>query len=365
MPTATPDGAIDHVERVTGVLLGMAVGDALGLPLEGLSPRRARRLFRGELRHRLVLGRGLLSDDTEHACMVAQALLAAPGDLDRFVRSLAWRLRWWLLGLPAAVGWGTLRAILKLWVGISPRHSGVRSAGNGAAMRAPILGAYFAHDRDGLVEAVRRSTRLTHRDARAEAGALVIALATAAAVRSPDSAIDPAALLAELTGQLGLEDKELTSALRLAEEHLSRGASPRQFAEALGLAGGISGYVNHTVPVALYCWLRTPEDFRRSIEEVIALGGDTDTTAAIVGGMAGGLVGASGIPPAWVSGLKDWPRSVSWLRRLAARLAAPRPPAPAEALGPLRLFWPALLVRNLVFLAIVLAHGVRRMLPPY
>src|SRR5688500_19116405 len=101
------------MEPWTGLLLGTAVGDSLGLPREGLRPDRAARLFRGPLRQRLVLGRGMLSDDTEHDCMTAQSLLVAGHDLDRFARVLAWKLRWWLLGLPAAIGLGTLRAIMR------------------------------------------------------------------------------------------------------------------------------------------------------------------------------------------------------------------------------------------------------------
>src|SRR5579863_10369291 len=120
----------DRADRIAGVLLGTAVGDALGLPYEGLSPRRARRLFGpGPLRHRFFLGRGMISDDTEHTCMAGQALLRAPRDVDRFAKSLAWRFRFWLLGLPAGIGSATLRSITKLWLGISPRNSGVFSAG--------------------------------------------------------------------------------------------------------------------------------------------------------------------------------------------------------------------------------------------
>ena len=69
----------DHVtrlNRVRGTLLGTAVGDALGLPSEGISRRRAQRLFKGRWRHRLVLNRGMISDDTEHTLFVAQPLLA-------------------------------------------------------------------------------------------------------------------------------------------------------------------------------------------------------------------------------------------------------------------------------------------------
>ena len=84
MPTA------ERINRLTGALLGTAVGDALGLPREGLSRRRAERLYgSGPIRHRFLFGRGMLSDDTEHACMTAQALLAAPEDEARFARSLA------------------------------------------------------------------------------------------------------------------------------------------------------------------------------------------------------------------------------------------------------------------------------------
>ena len=59
-------------QALVGTILGTAVGDAIGLPREGLSPARARRLFGDPpLRHRFLLGRGMISDDTEHTCMVA------------------------------------------------------------------------------------------------------------------------------------------------------------------------------------------------------------------------------------------------------------------------------------------------------
>lgn len=61
--------------RLAGILLGTAVGDALGLTAEGLSPQRRRRLYPGPWRHRFLFGRGMISDDTEHAFFVAQSLL--------------------------------------------------------------------------------------------------------------------------------------------------------------------------------------------------------------------------------------------------------------------------------------------------
>src|SRR5260370_19769918 len=102
------------------------------------------------------------SDDTEHTCLVGQALLRAPRDPDAFARSLAWRLRFWLLGLPAGTGRATLRAIIKLWLGFPPSRSGVWSAGNGPAMRAAIVGVCLGHDIDRLPGVIRASTRMTH-----------------------------------------------------------------------------------------------------------------------------------------------------------------------------------------------------------
>ncbi len=168
-------------QRLTGALLGTAVGDALGLPFEGMSRRRVRAtLGEGPLSHRFYFGRGMVSDDTEHACMVARALIESD-EPTGFAGAFAWQLRWWLLGLPAGIGFGTLRGILKLWLGFRPEHSGVRSAGNGPAMRAPLLGVYAADDAGKRCLLVHASTRTTHVDPRAEDGAMAVAHAAALA----------------------------------------------------------------------------------------------------------------------------------------------------------------------------------------
>ena len=73
----------------------------MGLPAEGLSAQRIKRRWPDGWKHRLLPGRGMVSDDTEHTCLVGQALLRAPRDPERFARCLAWGLRLWLLGLPA------------------------------------------------------------------------------------------------------------------------------------------------------------------------------------------------------------------------------------------------------------------------
>ena len=342
---------MDRVTRITGLLVGTAVGDSLGLPREGLGRRRAARIYGGPLRQRWLLGRGMLSDDTEHACMTAQALLAAGEDDDdgaRFARSLAWKLRWWLAALPPAIGFGTLRSLVRAWLGISP--SGVRSAGNGAAMRAPIIGAW-CDDPDRIAPLVAASTAITHRDPRALAGATAIAIAAHHAM-SPRLA--PAAVLADIHARVA--EPELLGALDRVARALDDRSEPAALADQLGLARGVTGYVNHTVPICLHAWLRAPADIRGALERVVALGGDTDTTGAIVGALAGACAGEAGIPREWLA-IADAPRSLAWIRRLAARVA--------ERGRPLPLAWPIVPLRNIAFLAIAVAHAARRALPPY
>lgn len=139
-------------ERLVGCLIGTAVGDSLLLPAEGLSRRQIERRFGEQLTHGLLFGRGMVSDDTDHSFLLARCLAAEPRDVAGFSRRLAWRLRWWLLCLPAGCGKATGQAIVRLWLGFSPARSGVASGGNGPSMRAAIIGAFFAQD-----SAVRRA----------------------------------------------------------------------------------------------------------------------------------------------------------------------------------------------------------------
>jgi ADP-ribosylglycohydrolase len=339
------------MDRFVGLLLGTAVGDSLGLPREGLSRRRAARMYRGPLRQQLLLGRGMISDDTEHACMTAQALLATGGDVDRFARSLAWRLRWWLLALPPAIGAGTLRALARSWIGFSPARSGVRSAGNGAVMRAPVIGAWL-DDPDRIAPFIAASTAITHRDPRAFAGALAVAIAAHHAVR--DRELVAAAVLDDIRRRVA--DHELLQMLDRVGDAVVCRREPASLADELGLARGVTGYVHHTVPMCLHAWLRSPRDFRGAVERIVMLGGDSDTTGAIVGALAGAAVGEAGIPQEWLA-ICDFPRSLSWIRGLAERMQ--------RRAAPLPLWWPAAPPRNVLFLVVALATGIRRLLPPY
>jgi ADP-ribosyl-[dinitrogen reductase] hydrolase len=350
-------------DRLAGILLGTAVGDALGLPTEGLSPRRRRRMMPGPWRHRLLLGRGMLSDDTEHTLFVAQSLLEHTDDAAAFQRRLARRLRWWLASLPPGTGMATARACLKLWVGFPPTRSGVFSAGNGPAMRSALLGGYFHDQPAARKRLVLASTQLTHTDPKAAVGALAIARVAAWAVQHDASQPPDSDAISRLLTELAPQDGEWCKLVGELRNAYAAGSSTADFAVSLGLENGVSGYIYHTVPVAIYAWVRHYGDFRATVEAALDCGGDTDTVGAIAGALAGATAGADGISEDWLRGIVDWPRSVSLLRTIAARLAKQR--EAGGQLGAVSYFWPAVLPRNLLLLLIVLFHGFRRLAPPY
>ena len=206
---------LPNVEAIIGCLLGTAVGDAVGLPSEALSKQRQKRLFPNINAPNLVFGHGMVSDDTEHTCMVAQALIVSAGEPHRFVQSLAWRLRFWLLGLPAGIGMATLRSLVKLWMGFSPTRSGVFSAGNGPAMRSAILGVCYGYPIEKLRALVHASTSITHVDPKAEHGALAVALAARFAAEGNH---DHSLYCSDLPSLLGTDSRELVGLIRKAAE---------------------------------------------------------------------------------------------------------------------------------------------------
>ncbi|MEZ6061024.1 MAG: ADP-ribosylglycohydrolase family protein [Planctomycetaceae bacterium] len=346
---------------INGCLIGTAVGDALGLPYEGLSARRAMKVFGPPTRHRLLFRRGMVSDDTEHTLIVAESLIESGGDTKRFERAFAKRLRRWFLSLPAGMGMATAKACLKLLVGVSAKRSGVFSAGNGPAMRSAILGV-FADDIQQLSEFVRITTRITHTDPKAEMGAFAIALA--AHLAKSGRLIKPQEYLSQLREHLPPDGSaEFLTVMERATEYAEKGCDTKDLASDMGLVKGVGGFVYHCVPVAVHCWLSHQTDFRAAMETIISCGGDTDTNAAMVGGIIGASSAGDSIPVEWIDSLILYPMSIESIGKLAQELNNTR--ESGEAGAPKSPLWVSTFARNVFFLAVVLFHGFRRLLPPY
>lgn len=336
---------------------GTMVGDSLGLPAEGISKTTLKKLRWSPWRQRFFLGRGMLSDDSEHTFMLAAALAKQPEKSQQFVRLFGKKLKWWLAGIPAGIGFGTMRAIFKLIVGFPPDKSGVFSAGNGPAMRAAILGAFF-HDNETLRrEFTKVSTQITHTDPKALIGTHAIVEFAARLTQSttpptPDE-------LKELLTICGT-DADWDQLCQQLLSALDRQDSVETFATAIGCSNGVSGYIYRTVPVAIYAVMRHFGDFSTTLTEVLNLGGDTDTVGAITGALAA-LATTDELPEAWLAPICEWPRSSAKYEALAEDLA--RIKTGQSTQNQWSFFVPGLILRNLFFTLIVLIHAFTRIIP--
>ena len=347
---------------IIGCLLGTAVGDALGLCFENLSKKRQRRLFSDIDGYHFFFGKGMVSDDTEHACMLAQALIFSAGEPEAFIRKLSWNFRFWLMGLPPGIGSATLRSVLKLCLGFSGKNSGVFSAGNGPAMRSPLIGVCYGHDSDKMRTLVRCSTWITHTDPKAEFGASAVALAAYMASQQGD--VSPRAYFEQLQKLfVGEPAEEFLELINRAVVSIEEKQTTEVFAESLGLTKGISGYMYHTIPPVIHCWLRHQNNFEAAMKEIIRCGGDTDTTSAIAGAIIGSRTGPEGIPRDWLCNLREWPRTKEWMKTLGKQLADVCESGSPQS--PVSLLFLGVILRNTVFLTILVFHVLRRMLPPY
>jgi ADP-ribosyl-[dinitrogen reductase] hydrolase len=356
-PPPKPRMKITLQQKIEGLLLGIAVADAIGLPTEGMTPAKIHKLaWTKILKHRFFFGKGMWSDDTEQTIMLTQALLRSGGDLKKFTRSFASELRWWILGLPAATGLATARAIIKLWLGFPPTKSGVWSAGNGSAMRTAPIAAYFLNEPDNRRAFTIAQTRLTHSDPKAEIATLAITELCHLLLTSDQ--LPTAETILTTTSTLS-EDPEWTLIVGAIRHCISENLGVNELLQSLKgkPERGISGYVYQTVPCVILAGIRNHWEFRNTITELIEAGGDTDTTAAIAGALCGASGGVTSIPADWINNLKEWPTPVSKLELLASALHQ-------KTKLRIRSRWsPFLILRNLKFLAIVLIHGFARLLP--
>ena len=205
-----------------------------------------------------------------------------------------------------------------------------------------------------------KSTCLTHRDPRALKGALIVARLAAynATIETPDidECVEKVSLIID-------DDKLLRELVSKAVASAKVNEAASHFCKNLKIKKGVSGYIYHTLPIVLQIFLRYPRDFESAITEAILCGGDTDTVAAILGGMIGAGCGVEGIPNTWVKGIIEWPRSVNWMNKLSTSLVESK--INNRRYKPVSINIPGIVLRNIFFMLWVLAHGFRRLLPPY
>jgi ADP-ribosylglycohydrolase len=173
--------------------------------------------------------------------------------------------------------------------------NGEGSMGNGAAMRAGPIGAYFAEDLDKVVEQARASAQVTHAHAEGQAGAIAVAVAVAMACRYKTDNLGQTALLQATFSRTPSGDTRdgIAKALTIPFDY-----APASAAAALG--NGSRVISSDTVPFSLWCAARHVDDYESAMWTTVSALGDRDTTCAIVGSIVVMSAGWDSIPAAWL-----------------------------------------------------------------
>lgn len=306
-------------DRIRGCFLGVALGDAMGMPGE-LWPRaqvlahfgRIEGFLPGPDGHFVVDGyrAGQITDDTQQTLMLAGAIAAEDGDV--VPETVAAHLVAWADRVGASegnfLGPSSARAIDALRRGVSPWDVEMRGETNGAAMRiAPVGLVSSATDLDDLADRVEASALMSHSTDVALGGAATIAGAVAAAMESPASdptaeRVDAVVRTALAAGAVGLRRgtpvvaPSMLRRVELAVEVARRPVDDDAFlAEVYDLVGASVAAID-TVPAAMALFVRAAGDPVRSALLAANLGGDTDTIGAVAGGICGAFSGAAAIP---------------------------------------------------------------------
>ena len=330
-------------DRFLGALLGLAIGDALGMPVAGLSrPEIAERFGRVEafLPRRLPDGTevaaGEITDETETVLSIVEGMTTAAGRIDpetigpRLLHLAEGESRRWM---PQA----TLAALARAAETLSfevPLDEDAAAPADVVVRGVPIglIHAFGAPDWAALRADTERVVRLTHGGTAAIAAAEAVALATRLAARGEEPAARWPTLVAE-----ALDGGAMTGSLLRLQGLLDGGADMTTVDEAFSGETGAA----RTVPLALTAAIQATL-FEEAVVEAVAAGGVADTTGALAGALAGARFGSAGIPQGLIDELgsriyvslaapwffKTAQRRAGILIDLRPRLGGPRPDLP-------------------------------------
>lgn len=295
-------------DRALGALTGLAIGDALGMPTQTL-PREAIAPVTGfraaapdhPLAHGLAAGH--VTDDTEQALLLADALIADRGRIDP--RRLAEALDRWeqdarSRGSLDLLGPSTRAAIRAVRDGVAPELAGANGTTNGAAMRiAPVGIATGVDDLGDLVGAVEEACLVSHHTSIAIAGAAAVAAVVSAGVdgRSLPVAVALGIAAARTGAQRGrwVAGGDVAARITWSTELAGRHGTALATDRVVRLIG-TSLATQESVPAAFAMLLLHPDDPWAACCAAASLGGDTDTIAAMTGAMAGAVHGVGAFP---------------------------------------------------------------------
>jgi ADP-ribosyl-[dinitrogen reductase] hydrolase len=285
---------MDVRERVTGGVLGLALGDALGAPFEFLRrinvPDPIPALELPWMEH----PPGSTTDDTAMARNLVRSLVERGGfDPEDLVRR---HLEWFRTD-PPDVGTLTRRVLRRVDRGEDASEAARAvweergpevSAGNGSVMYCAPLGLAYANRPDELLELAPRLSALTHHDRRCRTAVLAVTLTVAALVRGEEAVASVRSTLSAVEDLEGGEELEFLVDVVGKERTID---------------GPDQGFCLFTAAAGLQALVRF-DAFEPALRHVVGLGGDADTNGAVAGALLGALVGEPGLPGDWLSRLR-------------------------------------------------------------
>ncbi|WP_294157643.1 ADP-ribosylglycohydrolase family protein [uncultured Selenomonas sp.] len=318
------------VNRIKGLLLGHAVGDALGLPVEFSSREELKKHPVTEMRGHGTydMPAGAWSDDTSMTlCLLDAITHDFRGDyrglMERFVR---WKYEgaFTPTGVAFDIGLGTRKAIARFEHGTDPLECGGNDEmdnGNGALMRiAPLIPYVFVQFGsrlpDGAMELVHDVAALTHRHPRSLIACGIYACIGVQLLRgrSPRKAVWIGYRHArEYYRAAGDAFRKEWKAYDRLRDNDAFAALPEQDIRS-------SGYVVDTLEAVIWCLLTT-SSYESCVERAVNLGEDTDTVGAIAGGLAGLAYGYDSIPKRWLKVLLEREELLKQVRTFEQRLS--------------------------------------------
>ncbi len=268
------------------------MGDALGGPFEFgppgvFSARFPIQGMGGEMSGGGGWEPGEATDDTQMAVLVAESLIERAG-LD--LPDIFARFQRWAVSGPKDIGLQTEEVLTSglPWDRAAAAHfrTNARAAGNGALMRAATSAVYFAaQGQRASMDAARRIAALTHGDQAAWEGTAIFH----ELLRLTFHGVDPLAALPDVLGLVHPEHRDRYATVLATDWHPGR-------------ATEFNGAVWPCLGSAVWA-LRTTGSYEEAVRAAIDLGGDTDTVAAVTGGLAGAYYGLDGIPARWAEPL--------------------------------------------------------------
>ena len=301
--------------KFIGSLLGLAVGDALGMPVEGLTAEEIRLRF-GVVKE-MISGRlpaGCYTDDTEMMIGVAESLIENRGFngedmVKRFIRNFKfWR----------GYGYGPIKVLEMVKKGVpwekaaEKLFGGKGSYGNGGAMRIAPVGLLYYDNPEILRSVAYKVARITHANKLGMEGAAIQAYAVALAVmEEPHKTLEVEDFITKV--YMFSCDDIFRDKVRLVKQLLEKN-SVDKFEVISRLGNSIEAF--NSVPTALYSFLANYESFEDAVIYAVNLGGDADTIGAMTGAIAGAYHGVEAIPKRWLDRLEGRP----YIESLAERL---------------------------------------------